>query len=189
MPAAEMGIFGEHNMANALAALALGSAVNLPQDAMLRTLKEFPGLPHRCQKIGRADGVVWYNDSKGTNVGATLAAINGLGGAISGKVVLIAGGVGKGQDFTPLSSALGEHGRALVLIGEDAGRIDRAVTADIPREHAASLEEAIAAAKRLAVPGDAVLLSPACASFDMFRNYEDRGERFVAASRAAGVLS
>ena len=187
MPAADMGIFGEHNMANALAALALGSAVRVPMDAMLRTLREFPGLPHRCQKIGRCGDVVWYNDSKGTNVGATLAAINGLGAAISGKVVLIAGGVGKGQDFTPLSPALDEHGRALVLIGEDAARIDRAVTAGIPREHAASLDEAIAAAKRLALPGDAVLLSPACASFDMFRNYEDRGERFVAASRAAGV--
>ncbi len=187
MPAADMGIFGEHNMANALAALALGSAVRVPMDAMLRTLREFPGLPHRCQKIGRCGDVVWYNDSKGTNVGATLAAINGLGAAISGKVVLIAGGVGKGQDFTLLSPALNEHGRALVLIGEDAARMDRAVTAGIPREHAASLDEAIAAAKRLALPGDAVLLSPACASFDMFRNYEDRGERFVAASRAAGV--
>lgn len=177
--ASEMIIVGEHNIANALAALALGHAVNLPLDAMLQTLREFPGLEHRCQRVAFHRGIGWYNDSKGTNVGATLAALNGLGPAISGKVILIAGGQGKGQDFSPLSPALERYGRAVILIGEDAERIDAALSSAIPRFRASSLAEAVRQSDRLAAAGDAVLLSPACASFDMFRNYEHRGHCFV----------
>ena len=183
MPVSELQIFGDHNVANALACLALGEAVGLPMDAMLNTLRSFTGLKHRCQRVAMHNGIGWYNDSKGTNVGATLAAINGLGAAISGKILLIAGGVGKGQDFTPLSPAMAQFGKSLILIGEDASVIDVAVAAALPRLHCTSLDEAIAQALRFAKPGDAVLLSPACASFDMFKHYEDRGDQFVAGVR------
>lgn len=183
MPVSELQIFGDHNVANALACLALGEAVGLPMDAMLNTLRSFTGLKHRCQRVAMHNGIGWYNDSKGTNVGATLAAINGLGAAISGKILLIAGGVGKGQDFTPLSPAMAQFGKSLILIGEDASVIDVAVAAALPRLHCTSLDEAIAQALRIAKPGDAVLLSPACASFDMFKHYEDRGDQFVAGVR------
>jgi UDP-N-acetylmuramoylalanine--D-glutamate ligase len=183
----EMAIFGEHNMANALAALALGEAVNLPMDAMLHTLKTFTGLAHRCQLVATQQGIAWYNDSKGTNVGATLAAINGLGAAISGKVILIAGGVGKGQDFSPLSSALAPYGKAVLLMGEDAPKIDQAVQADIAKIYVSDLNHAVKTAQQLAQAGDVVLLSPACASFDMFKHYEDRGEQFMALVKAATV--
>lgn len=175
----EMAIFGEHNMANALAALALGEAVNLPMDAMLHTLKTFTGLAHRCQLVATQQGIAWYNDSKGTNVGATLAAINGLGAAISGKVILIAGGVGKGQDFSPLSAALAQYGKAVLLMGEDAPKIDQAVQADIAKIYVSDLNHAVKTAQQLTQAGDVVLLSPACASFDMFKHYEDRGQQFV----------
>ncbi|MEL0027866.1 MAG: cyanophycin synthetase, partial [Perlucidibaca sp.] len=180
MPVSALQIFGEHNVANALACLALGEAVGLAREPMLATLRDFSGLKHRCQRVALVDGTGWYNDSKGTNVGATLAAIRGLGAAIPGKLLLIAGGVGKGQDFTPLSPVLARYGKALLLIGEDAPAIDQAVTADIERRRCGTLDDAIAAARELAVPGDAVLLSPACASFDMFKHYEDRGDQFVA---------
>jgi UDP-N-acetylmuramoylalanine--D-glutamate ligase len=181
MPSSEMLIFGEHNIANALAALALGSAVNIPLDAMLSVLREFPGLDHRCQLVTRSRGVAWYNDSKGTNVGATLAALDGLGPVISGKIILVAGGQGKGQDFTPLSASLARFGKSVILLGEDADRIAAALADGIPRERVGSLEAAVQRAAELAVPGDAVLLSPACASFDMFKGYDDRGRCFVAA--------
>lgn len=180
LPVSAMKIRGDHNVANALAALALGEGVNLPMDVMLRTLREFPGLPHRCELVSERDGIAWYNDSKGTNVGSTLAAINGLGAAIKGKLILIAGGVGKGQDFTPLSAPLQKYGKALVLIGEDGPKIDAAVAGGVPKIHATTLRDAVEKAKALAESGDAVVLSPACASFDMFKNYEDRGQQFVA---------
>ena len=179
--AGEMGIFGEHNIANALAALALGEAVDIPMPVMLQTLKEFKGLPHRCQLVSKHQNVAWYNDSKGTNVGATLAAIDGLGAAITGKVILIAGGVGKGQDFKPLSPALAKYGKAVILIGEDASKIDAAITANVDKVYATTLVDAVQQAQTLASTGDAVLLSPACASFDMFKHYEDRGQQFVSA--------
>ena len=131
-------------------------------------------------RVALADGIGWYNDSKGTNVGATLAAINGLGAAIGGKLLLIAGGVGKGQDFSPLSPALAQFGKTLLLIGEDGPAIDRAVSAPLDRRYCATLDEAIAQARALAQAGDAVLLSPACASLDMFKHYEDRGDQFAA---------
>lgn len=180
LPVTAMKIRGDHNVANALAALALGEAVGLPMDAMLRTLREFAGLPHRCELVTEKGGVAWYNDSKGTNVGSTLAAINGLGNAIRGKLILIAGGVGKGQDFTPLSAPLLKYAKALVLIGEDGPRIEAAVAGPLQKVRATTLRDAIEKSKALAADGDAVLLSPACASFDMFKNYEDRGQQFVA---------
>ncbi len=183
MAVSDLQIFGDHNVANALACLALGEAVGLPREAMLATLRDFSGLKHRCQRVAMVNGSGWYNDSKGTNVGATLAAINGLGAAISGKLLLIAGGVGKGQDFTPLSPAMAQFGKALLLIGEDAPVIDKSVAASLERHYCKTLDEAIVKARELAVPGDAVLLSPACASFDMFKHYEDRGDQFVAGVR------
>jgi UDP-N-acetylmuramoylalanine--D-glutamate ligase len=180
MPVSAVKIRGDHNVANVLAALALGEAVQLPMDVMLQTLRDFPGLPHRCELVTEQGGVAWYNDSKGTNVGSTLAAINGLGNAIRGKLILIAGGVGKGQDFTPLSAPLLKYGKALVLIGEDGPKIGAAVADGVQKVPATTLRDAIEKAKALAADGDAVLLSPACASFDMFKNYEDRGQQFVA---------
>jgi UDP-N-acetylmuramoylalanine--D-glutamate ligase len=184
LPVSAMKIRGNHNVANALAALALGQAIQLPMSAMVETLKTFAGLPHRCELVAEKEGVAWYNDSKGTNVGSTLAAIRGLGTAISGKLILIAGGVGKGQDFTPLSDPLKLYARALVLIGDDGGRIAEAVDTAVHREFAESLADALLIAKNLAQPGDAIVLSPACASFDMFKNYEDRGQKFVSAVHA-----
>jgi len=184
MPVREMKIRGDHNVANVLAALALGEAVNLPMAVMLQTVREFAGLPHRCELVAERAGVAWYNDSKGTNVGSTLAAINGLGAAITGKLILIAGGVGKGQDFSPLSAPLVKYAKALVLIGEDGPKIGAAVAGSVEKLTAATLREAVEKAKALANSGDAVLLSPACASFDMFKNYEDRGQQFVATVNA-----
>jgi UDP-N-acetylmuramoylalanine--D-glutamate ligase len=186
----EMRIAGLHNAANALAALALCRGLGLPLDPLLRALREFKGLPHRVEPVGEAFGVRWYDDSKGTNVGSTVAALAGLahGGA---KVVLIAGGEGKGQDFSPLKNAVTRSARALVLIGRDAPLIEAALAdAGVPSQRAASMEEAVAIAGDAARPGDAVLLSPACASFDMFRNYKHRGEVFrLAVQRRLGVAN
>jgi len=181
LPVGEMRIRGYHNAANALAALALGEAAGLPRAAMLAALRDFTGLPHRCQWVAEVGGVHFYDDSKGTNVGATLAALQGLGA--DGRVVLIAGGLGKEQDFSPLRPGLAACGRAAVLIGRDAPRIEAALGGAVPVVRAAGMSEAVAAAAALAQPGDSVLLSPACASFDMFRDYVHRGEVFVAAVR------
>jgi len=177
MAAAELRIKGSHNIANALAALALGEAVGLPVASMLATVRSFPGLPHRTQWVASRNGVTWYDDSKGTNVGATLAALQGM----PGKVVLIAGGLGKGQDFTPLKAAVAAKARAVVVLGQDAALIERAVAGAVPVVHAGDMDEAVARAAALAQEGDTVLLSPACASFDMFKGYEHRGEVFTAA--------
>lgn len=178
LPASEMRISGRHNWMNALAALALGDAVGIDRAAMLNTLRRFSGLDHRTQWVGELNGVQYYNDSKGTNVGATLAALNGMGGD---RIVLIAGGEGKGQDFSPLRAALAERGRALVSIGRDAPLLEAAIGDACPVVHAADMAEAVAKASELAQRGDTVLLSPACASFDMFANYVARGEAFTAA--------
>jgi len=180
MPAAEVKIPGQHNLANVLAALALGDAVSIPMPAMLQAVKSFTGLPHRCQWVAEKQGVTYVNDSKGTNVGATLAAIKGLGETLQGesRLVLIAGGVGKEQSFTDLNPVLGQYGRALVLIGEDAPLLDQEITS-LPKIRAATLQEAVEAAAATAQPGDIVLLSPACASFDMFSGYGDRGDQFM----------
>jgi UDP-N-acetylmuramoylalanine--D-glutamate ligase len=174
----EMKLAGLHNAANALAALALCRALDLPLQPLLAALREFKGLPHRVELIGEANGVRWYDDSKGTNVGSTVAALTGLAQRDT-KVVLIAGGDGKGQDFSPLRNAVERSARELVLIGRDAPLIEAAVAGSgAPIRRAASMEQAVALAAHAARPGDAVLLSPACASFDMFRDYRHRGEVF-----------
>lgn len=181
MPVNQLKTRGAHNQANALAALALGHAVGIPMTAMLDALREFTGLPHRCQWVGQHAGVDYYDDSKATNVGAALAAIEGFGNDLQGKQVLIAGGDGKGADFTALVEPVSRHCRAVILLGQDAGRIEQALAGQVPLQRVTSLEEAVAAAAAVAQPGDAVLLSPACASLDMFNNFEERGQLFAAA--------
>ncbi|HSY08300.1 MAG TPA: UDP-N-acetylmuramoyl-L-alanine--D-glutamate ligase [Steroidobacteraceae bacterium] len=176
---AEMKLGGGHNAANALAALALGEALDLPLAAMLAELRGFAGLPHRSQWVARVRGVTYINDSKGTNVGATLAAVGGM----HAPVVLIAGGEGKNQDFTPLAAALRGKLRHAVLIGRAAAEIARVLEAVCTVERCATLEEAVRAAARAAQPDDAVLLSPACASVDMFTDYAQRGAVFEQAVR------
>ena len=180
MDVARMKITGVHNASNALAALALGEAVGLPMAAMLEALESFPGLAHRSKWVADIDGVRYIDDSKGTNVGATLAAVAGM----SGPLVIVAGGEGKGQDFTPLAAAFRGKVRAVVLIGKDAACIAAVLAGTCPTRAAASMEEAVATARRIAVAGDTVLLSPACASLDMFRDYGHRGDVFAAAVRA-----
>jgi UDP-N-acetylmuramoylalanine--D-glutamate ligase len=175
--AQDLKIRGAHNAANALAALALGEALALPLGVMLEELRSFAGLPHRSQWVADVGGVAYIDDSKGTNVGATLAAVAGM----PGPLVLIAGGEGKNQDFTPLAAACQGKVRHAVLIGRDAPRIAAALEGVCPLERCATLEEAVPAAARAARTGDTVLLSPACASFDMFRDYAHRGEVFAAA--------
>lgn len=185
LPASALRIKGDHNIANALAALALGEAVGLPMGAMLEALKEFAGLPHRSQWVAERDGVSWYNDSKGTNVGATLAALSGLGATLgTGKIILIAGGDGKSADFSVLRAAVATHARAVVLIGRDAPLIEAALADTAPLVQASDMKDAVRKAQHLAQAGDAVLLSPACASFDMYSGYEERGRVFAAAVRA-----
>jgi UDP-N-acetylmuramoylalanine--D-glutamate ligase len=185
LPLAQLRILGEHNIANALAALALGHAAGLPLAAMLEALRNFTGLPHRCQRVAESGGVRFYDDSKGTNVGATVAAIAGLSAAAdAGRGVLIAGGVGKGADFAALAPALRQRGRAAVLIGAAAADIEAVLRGVVPLARAANMAEAVAQAAEFARPGDSVLLSPACASIDMFDNYALRGDVFTAAARA-----
>jgi UDP-N-acetylmuramoylalanine--D-glutamate ligase len=179
---ARLKISGLHNAANALAALALGEAAGLPMPQMLEALESFSGLPHRSQWIAEVAGVRYVDDSKGTNVGATRAAVAGM----PGPLVMIAGGQGKGQDFTPLAQAFRGKVRHAVLIGADAPALAAALEGVCGIERAASMPEAVAAASRSARPGDTVLLSPACASFDMFRDYGHRGDVFAAAVRALG---
>ncbi len=185
MPVRDMRLAGLHNAANALAALALCRAIGLPLAPLADALRAFAGLPHRVERVGELGGVTFYDDSKGTNVGSTVAALAGLGRQLNGsggKVVLIAGGDGKQQDFTPLAGAVAGHTRAVVLIGRDAPAIERALrSTGTPIERAASMPEAVARAFEAAQAGDVVLLSPACASFDMFANYHQRGEVFRAA--------
>ncbi len=178
--ASELKISGDHNLANALAALAMGHALGLRREAMLAALREFAGLAHRTTLVLEQAGVRWFDDSKGTNVGATAAAVHGL----PGPVVLIAGGDGKGQDFAPLRAALADKARAVVLIGRDAPLIAAALGDSVPVHPARDMNQAVARAAQLAQPGDSVLLSPACASFDMFSGYEERGAVFAAAVRS-----
>lgn len=181
--ASELVIRGKHNLDNALAALALGRAAGIPMDAMIATLKKFRGLKHRCEWVANKQGVDFFNDSKGTNIGATVAAIHGLAHAPA-QLVLIAGGEGKGADFSELASAVSGNVRALVLIGRDAPLIEAALTGITQIIHASSMPDAVNKAYSAAQTGDSVLLSPACASFDMFKNYGDRGEQFCAAVEA-----
>uniref|UniRef100_UPI0028A82043 UDP-N-acetylmuramoyl-L-alanine--D-glutamate ligase n=1 Tax=Stutzerimonas kunmingensis TaxID=1211807 RepID=UPI0028A82043 len=175
MPVRELKMRGAHNQSNALAALALGHAVGLPFEPMLETLRQFVGLPHRCQWVGQRGDVSYYDDSKATNVGAALAAIEGLGADIDGKLVLIAGGDGKGADFSALRAPIARYCRAVVLLGRDAQRLADALADATTLVHVATLGEAVQRAAECAEAGDAVLLSPACASLDMFKNFEERG--------------
>jgi UDP-N-acetylmuramoylalanine--D-glutamate ligase len=172
---------GKHNQANTLAALALGEAVGLPMDAMLQAIRDFRGLAHRTWFVAEIDHVRWYNDSKGTNVGASIAALEGLDMADESRSILIAGGDCKGADFSPLAALLPAYVRALVLLGRDAPQIAKAVGGAVPGVNAADMNEAVRLAADLARPGDRVLLSPACASFDMYENYMQRGEAFMQA--------
>ncbi len=177
LPLHELRIHGHHNVANALAALAIGTLAGLPEQSMLQALKEFSGLRHRCQFVAEIRGVRIFNDSKATNVGAALAAINGLA-TEPGRIVLIAGGDGKGAEFSPLAPTLNRQLKALVAIGRDGSKI-ASLCDGMPVVFCKTLEEALNTAMTLIVAGDTVLLSPACASFDMFRNYEDRGDQFI----------
>lgn len=148
---------------------------------MIDVLKSFAGLPHRSQWVRTVDGVDWINDSKGTNIGATMSAISGIGRSMQGKIVLIAGGQGKGADFTELRASMADYVRSVVLIGEDADKMEKALEDIVPIIRASSLDSAVSLAKSQAIPGDVVLLSPACASWDMFKDYTHRGDTFVAA--------
>ncbi len=176
LPLADVPVAGLHNAANALAALALCRAIGGDAEKLVSGLRQFKGLPHRVENVGTINGVTFYDDSKGTNVGSTVAALNGM----TVPVVLIAGGIGKEQDFEPLAEPVRKRARSVVLIGKDARLIESAITgARANVVHAGSMADAVEKAFDRAVPGDAVLLSPACSSFDMFRNYNHRGEMFA----------
>jgi UDP-N-acetylmuramoylalanine--D-glutamate ligase len=178
MPADALHIRGMHNATNAMAALALCRAIDLPLNALLHGLREYRGEPHRVEWVATIDEVEYFDDSKGTNVGATVAALSGL----DKHVVLIAGGEGKGQDFSPLAAPVAQYARAVVLIGKDAGALRAALEATgKPMIDAGTLEEAVEKSASLAESGDVVLLSPACASLDMFRNYVHRAQVFRSA--------
>jgi len=177
--AADLKLRGRHNEANALAALALTEPLTRDLDAALDALRKFTGLPHRCQHVTERKGVTFVDDSKGTNVGATLAALNGL----AGPLVLIAGGLSKGQDLSPLAAGARGKLRAAVLIGAAAAELETALKPLCETVHAKSMVEAVTRAAALARRGDTVLLSPACASQDMFRDYRERGEQFARAAR------
>jgi UDP-N-acetylmuramoylalanine--D-glutamate ligase len=191
MPADALQIRGTHNAANALAALALCRAIGLPFAPLLHGLRDYRGQPHRVELVASLNGVEFYDDSKGTNVGATVAAIDGLGKSFGGdaqRIVLIAGGDGKGQEFDPLAGPVSRYVRAVVLIGRDAPAIRAALEgANVRMEDFATLEEATQRAAALAHAGDAVLLSPACASLDMFRNYAHRAQVFVDTVRSIAL--
>jgi UDP-N-acetylmuramoylalanine--D-glutamate ligase len=184
LAADEMKIAGKHNVANALAALALGEAAGLPVTAMLEALRRFPGLPHRCQWVRVHAGVNYYNDSKGTNVGASIVAIESLGELATGKLVLIAGGIGKEADFSPMLPVIARFLRLAILIGRDAGRIAAVFKHGVQVVLASSMEAAVQLASENAQPGDVVLLSPACASLDMFTDFAHRGRVFTQAVEA-----
>ena len=171
----ELKIKGMHNLQNALAALALGYAIGLSMDDMLHALKEFTGLKHRSQLVSQMNGVNWINDSKATNVGATVAALVGL----PGKHVLIAGGIAKGADFSELTDVVRKHCRAVILLGKDAEKIQSVLPESVEIKRVIDMQAAVIAAEALAQPGDNVLLAPACASFDMFENFEHRGDVFI----------
>jgi len=178
LPVSEVKLKGQHNLSNALAALALGSAVGIPTKAMLETLKDYKGLPHRCEYLRTINSVDYINDSKGTNAGATVTAIRSFGEESSGKVVLIAGGESKDADLTPLIEPMNKFGKLAILIGADSEKIGQVLCRTVETKKVDSLEQAVQLASKLAESGDVVLLSPACASFDMFDSYIHRGEVF-----------
>jgi UDP-N-acetylmuramoylalanine--D-glutamate ligase len=176
LPASELAMAGRHNIGNALAALAIAEAGGVDSAAAVATLREFRGLPHRCEEVAAIAGVRFINDSKGTNIGATAAALEGFGG--DRNIVLIAGGQGKGADFSALRAVVERHCKLLLLIGEAASEMQSCLGDLVPTRLEETLEQAVREAGRQALPGDCVLLSPACASFDMFSGYVERGERF-----------
>jgi UDP-N-acetylmuramoylalanine--D-glutamate ligase len=178
MPQSKLILFGSHNVANALAAIALGETIGIPLPIMIKTLETFKGLSHRCEWVANYNHVVWINDSKGTNVGATLSALQGLVNDIPGKWILIAGGVGKNADFSPLKPIIQKSCRALVLLGEAAEELQKLCSDMMPCFIVKDMQEAVLKSAELVKPGDGVLLSPACASLDMFKNYEERGDMF-----------
>ena len=184
LPVDAMGIVGRHNVANALAALALGASVGLDEQAMLATLRNFAGLPHRCQLVAEIGGVRYVDDSKGTNIGATEAALAGLGG--ERDLILIAGGQAKGADFSLMRETVARYCKLLVLIGEDADQLEQALGDCAPVSRASGMEQAVQTAAGAAQQGETVLLSPACASFDMYSGYVARGEAFRDAVAALG---
>jgi len=183
LPVDELLMPGRHNQANALAALAIGTGLGLELDKMLAVLRSFRGLPHRTEFVAEIDGVRWYNDSKATNVGATQAALQGMHKGDETRAVVILGGDCKDAEFDDLTETLAECARAVVLIGRDADEIQSVIPAACVSVKVGSMEEAVARAAELAKPGDHVLLSPACASFDMFRNFGERGDVFRAIVR------
>ncbi|MDP0562306.1 MAG: UDP-N-acetylmuramoyl-L-alanine--D-glutamate ligase [Candidatus Endonucleobacter sp. (ex Gigantidas childressi)] len=176
--ASRMRIAGRHNYMNVLAAMALGEAVGIRVESIMEVVYRFPGLPHRCQFVAEARGVRWINDSKATNVGASIAAMEGLGRCISGKVVLIAGGDGKGADFLEMKNPVKDYVRHLILMGRDAEVIEKQLADCAVITRTKSLREAVVVAQEVSNSGDVVVLSPACASFDMFTSFEHRGEQF-----------
>lgn len=175
----ELRLNAPHHLQNALAALAIGHSVHLPTEKMLNVLRHFEGIPHRCQWVRRYNHVDWYNDSKGTNVGATKTAILSLGQHARGNLILIAGGQGKGADFSLLQEPVKKYVKHTILIGEDATLLAAALKGVTQISHAVSMAQAVELAASLVQPNDFVLLSPACASFDMFDNFEHRGEVFM----------
>ncbi|EED34716.1 UDP-N-acetylmuramoylalanine--D-glutamate ligase [Luminiphilus syltensis NOR5-1B] len=180
--ATELPLPGRHNLANALAAMAVASAAGVDDEQLVPGLKHFHGLPHRCALVRELDGIRFINDSKGTNIGATRAALEGLGG--NGNVVLIAGGVGKGQDFTELQASAEQRCRRVLTVGESAREIELALGATVPCQRVETIEQAVTRGRELAKAGDIVLLSPACASFDQFSGYAARGLAFEEAVKA-----
>lgn len=178
-PIKQLKLKGQHNWQNVLAACALATQIEIPLPAIQRVLASFSGLAHRCQWVRTLDAVEWINDSKGTNVGATVSALIGVGAAIKGKIILIAGGLAKDADFSSLKDPLKKYARAVVLIGQDAPKIERELSKVVPIFPQQSLDAAIAVARTAAQAGDVVLLSPACASFDMFKDFNHRGEVFM----------
>ena len=187
MAAADVAIKGTHNVANALAALALGQAADLDMASMLETLKAYKGLPHRCEHVATVNNVMYIDDSKGTNVGATIAALNGFGDSARANLILIAGGQAKEQDFAKLQKPVKQFVKLAALFGEDASQIAKALDGSTQIEQFESLEDAVLNASANAQPGDIVLLSPACASFDMFSGFEERGRCFQHAVKAVAV--
>lgn len=184
VPIKELKLNAHHHLQNAMAALAIGTAVNIPIAAMLQVLRDFPGIRHRCQLIRTRYRVDYFNDSKGTNVGATQASIVSLGQLAKGQLILIAGGQGKNADFSPLRESVRRYVKEVILIGEDASILEKALKGYTIIKHANSINEAVNQAATVARAGDIVLLSPACASYDMFRNYEHRGDVFINAVKA-----
>jgi UDP-N-acetylmuramoylalanine--D-glutamate ligase len=183
MSASELRLEGNHNLSNALAALALGYAVGLNVEAMCKALKKFKGLPHRMQKVGEIGGVQWINDSKATNIGACIAALEGY----EHKVVLIAGGDAKGADMRDLLPVIKAKTKSVVLIGKDAKLIEHALEDCVPIYFASNMKEAVKIAQSQAIAGDTVLLSPACASLDQYKSYADRGNKFIEAVVGIGA--